>query len=83
MRINDNTSHHLWEKIRIFENLQKAFNRGIIPLFFYLERIFNGVNDVKKYEKMRMDCTALKNTIKSWSEKFINKNNAVQKNKNS
>lgn len=70
MRKNDNTSHHLWEKIRIFENLQKAFNRGIIPLFFYLERIFNGVNDVKKYEKMRMDCTAFKNIIKSWSKKI-------------
>lgn len=70
MRKNDNTSHHLWEKIRIFENLQKAFNRGIIPLFFYLERIFNGVNDVKKWEKTRMDCTAFKNIIKSWSKKI-------------
>lgn len=70
MRKNDNTSHHLWEKIRIFENLQKAFNRGIIPLFFYLERIFNGVNDVKKWEKMIMDCTAFKNIIKSWSKKI-------------
>lgn len=62
---NDNTSHHLWEKIRIFENLQKAFNRGITPLFFYLESIFDGVNDEKKCEKMRMDCTPLKNSIKS------------------
>lgn len=70
MRKNDNTSHHLWEKIRIFENLQKAFNRGIIPLFFYLERIFNGVNDVKKWEKTRMDFTAFKNIIKSWSKKI-------------
>lgn len=70
MRKNDNTSHHLWEKIRIFENLQKAFNRGIIPLFFYLESIFDGVNDVKKCEKMRMDCTAFKNIIKSWSKKI-------------
>ena len=70
MRKNDNTSHHLWEKIRIFENLQKAFNRGIIPLFFYLESIFDGVNDVKKYEKIRMDCTAFKNIIKSWSKKI-------------
>lgn len=50
MRINDNTLHHLWEKIRIFENLQKAFNRGKTPLFFYLESIFDGVNDVKKWE---------------------------------
>ena len=65
MKKNDNTSHHLWEKIRIFENLQKAFNRGIIPLFFYLESIFDGVNDEKKCEKMRMDCTPFKNCIES------------------
>ena len=62
---NDNTSHHLWEKIRIFENLQKAFNRGITPLFFYLESIFDGVNDVKKWEKMIIECTPFKNSIKS------------------
>ena len=62
---NDNTSHHLWEKIRIFKNLQKAFNRGITPLFFYLEYIFDGVNDEKKWEKIRMECTPFKNSIKS------------------
>lgn len=51
------------------KNFQEMFKTcsigGIKPLFFYLESIFDGVNDEKKCEKMRMDCTPLKNSIKS------------------